>query len=391
MGVIYDKDNKRWVNPIDWSGVDRSMLAALAIAPWYFLQAAFGFFVAADPALIPFLDLALLDKVNAYLTFCGFLWLGIFAWAYYLRQTCEHHDLLEWVVILVSIPLVLPVAMVYGILVSSVLPGMVAVSMLGFFLFETRKMKVGVVFNIALVLGLGCLAVLGLVPVTLLYNEVPMVEGSLWWWLGQVMVAMYPLFCGILMTMFFLKGLHAREDKIRELSRKDGLTNIWNRRYLMEIFEHELLVSRRNDKPISFIMIDLDHFKSLNDNYGHKMGDRAIEVAAEVLQKALRTTDSLGRYGGEEFAAILPDCSVASAREVAERCRQAIESTTIEYNDVSVSLTASVGVATISDLSRVNADAIIDRADQALYKSKSGGRNKVSFYYDKVTMNLVNA
>ena len=121
------------------------------------------------------------------------------------------------------------------------------------------------------------------------------------------------------------------------------------------------------------------------------MGDRALEVSAKVLLDALRTTDSLGRYGGEEFAAVLPDCSVSAAREVAERCRAAIESTTVAYNGCSVKLTASVGATTVLDPSEVDIDTIIERADQALYTSKGAGRNRVSFFTDKPLMNLVRA
>lgn len=367
------------------------MLASAAIAPWYFLQALFGFFIQHRPEIIPFVDASILIKLNSYLLCCSLFWLAAFVVTLRLRKSQEKNDLLEWSLILISVPMVLPIVATYGILMSSVLSAMAAASILGLFLFETRKMVVAVFFNLGLSAAIGGIAFLGMVPVSFLHQEITLGLGALWWWIGQIIIAMYPLFCGILMTIFFLKGLRDREEKIRELSRKDGLTNIWNRRYLMEIFERELKVAKRNNKPISFIMIDLDHFKSINDNYGHKMGDAAIETASRVLQKALRTTDSLGRYGGEEFAAVLPDCSDVSAREVAERCRMAVEETIVKYNDMTVQLTASVGVATTSDLSKTGADAIIDQADKALYKSKASGRNKVSFFCDKVCMNLAGA
>lgn len=389
MGMIYDKNKNTLVNPIDWSGVDRCMLGALAIAPWYFMQAVFGSLLSSNPELVPFFDTNTLSKLNIYLFGCGCLWLAVLGCALYLRRNHDENKMLEWVVVLLPIPLVMPIVVVHGILTSSVLAGTVAVAMLGFFFFETRLMVVSVVFNIVLVSVVGLLAIAGAIPFTSLYENVAMGPGAYWWMVGQFMITMYPLFCGILMTMFFLKGLHDREDKIRELSRKDGLTNIWNRRYLMEIFERELHASQRSKTPISFIMIDLDFFKKLNDQYGHKMGDRALEVASKVLQTAIRSTDSLGRYGGEEFAAVLPDCTVGSAREVAERCRVAIESSSVEYNGVTVDLTASVGATTVVDSTDVNADTIIDRADQALYKSKDAGRNRVSFFIDRVYTNLV--
>ena len=121
------------------------------------------------------------------------------------------------------------------------------------------------------------------------------------------------------------------------------------------------------------------------------MGDKALEMAAQVLQSALRSTDHLGRYGGEEFAAILPNCNVGAAREVAERCRQAIESTIVTYNGVEINLTTSVGVTTVIKSANVSADTIIERADKALYQSKGDGRNKVSIHNEPVLMNLVSS
>ncbi|MDX1692179.1 MAG: GGDEF domain-containing protein [Ketobacteraceae bacterium] len=391
MGVIYNKNTRTLVNPMDWSGVDRVMLSALAIAPWDLLQAALGFFLVAHPDVIPFLDTGVLEALSYYLLGCGALWLIVLGIAIYLRRYQEHNELLEWLVLLLPIPLILPIASAYGILTSSVLSAIVAISMLGFFLFETRKMLVTVFLSFILIVVAIALAMTGLIPVKPLYREVAMGPGAYWWMGGQLLITIYPLFCGILMTMFFLKGLRAREDKIRELSRRDGLTNVWNRRYLMEIFEREVQVAKRNRAPISFIMIDLDHFKKINDEYGHKMGDRALECAAAVLKNALRTTDSLGRYGGEEFAVVLPDCSITAAREVAERCREAVEATTVEYNGCAIQLTASVGATTVIDPADVGIDTIIERADQALYKSKGAGRNRVSFFSDKPFMNLVRA
>ncbi|MCG8670874.1 MAG: GGDEF domain-containing protein [Pseudomonadales bacterium] len=389
MSSIYNKKNKTIVNPIDWCGVDRCMLGAFFIAPWYFMQAGFGFFLTSRPDLIPFLNSEVHTKLNYYLLACGLIWIGMFLISYHIRKTQTENKKLELVTVILPVPLVFAIVITHGILMSSVLAGLVAVSMLGFFLFETRLMVISVLFNAALVVIVSLLSFMEVIPFTSLYKEVYMGTGARWWMGGQIAITMYPLLCGIIMTKFFLKGLREREDKIRELSRKDGLTDIWNRRYLMEIFERELLLSKRADTPISFIMIDLDHFKKLNDEHGHKMGDKALEVAAQVLQSALRNTDYLGRYGGEEFAAILPNCNVGAAREVAERCRQAIESTIVTYNGVEINLTTSVGVTTVIKSANVSADTIIERADKALYRSKGEGRNKVSIHNEPVIMNLV--
>ncbi len=159
----------------------------------------------------------------------------------------------------------------------------------------------------------------------------------------------------------------------------------------MEIFERELKLSKRNGTPLAFIMVDLDFFKQINDKYGHKMGDKALEASASALQDALRETDYLGRYGGEEFAIVLPNCTEQDAADVSERCREVIESASIQYKDELVKLTASVGVASESDTSTLTPDTIIERADQALYRSKKAGRNRVSFFSEPLLMGLVNA
>jgi diguanylate cyclase (GGDEF)-like protein len=312
-------------------------------------------------------------------------------WALIARKSCAKSERLEWAIVLVSVPLVIPIAASYGVLFSSVLPAVVVVSMLGFFLFDARKMLVAVLFNLLLAALVGALVYLEIISVSFIYTQVTIEPGALCWWISQVCISLYPLATGILMTMFLLRGLDARECQIRNLSRKDGLTNIWNRRYLMEIFEREILASQRNGYPLSFIMIDLDYFKKINDTYGHKMGDRAIIIAAEALQKALRASDYLGRYGGEEFAAVLPNCNANSAWEVAERCRQTVENMAVEFSGYCAKLTVSVGVTTLNDLSKASADDIIDRADQALYRAKTSGRNRVSFYPEMSRINLASA
>ncbi len=384
MGVIYNKKTRKLVNPIDWSNIDKYLLAGVVIAPWYYIQAFFGYLIIQDPDLAPFINLHIQQQLNYYFILCGFFWILHALAAFLLRKTKEDNAVLRFVTMIMPVPMTIVIVLVNGALISSTLAGSAVVAMLGFFFFETKAMIRSVSFNMLLIAAAAILCAYDMVPYAQLYESVSDSGDTKVWMLAQFLITLYPATCGILMMMFFLKGLRDRESRIRELSRRDGLTGVWNHRYLMEIFERELLNTARQRNLLSFLMIDLDYFKKLNDQYGHKTGDKALEVAAQVLLKALRTTDYLGRYGGEEFAVVLPNCNVVSAREVAERCRKAIEDTIVEYNGFKVNITASIGVTTVTDANTVEPNDVIERADKALYHSKSKGRNCVSFYSEPV-------
>lgn len=162
-------------------------------------------------------------------------------------------------------------------------------------------------------------------------------------------------------------------------STRDSLTDLFNRRYLDEALGVEINRACRSGKPLSLVMFDLDYFKKLNDAHGHDAGDEALRVFARVLRDGLRAGDIACRYGGEEFALILPGANLEQALEIAERVRASLEEgTSGAYADPSLSgLTVSAGVATL-DSSASDAAALLIQADQALYEAKRGGRNQVA-------------
>jgi len=133
--------------------------------------------------------------------------------------------------------------------------------------------------------------------------------------------------------------------------------------------------ARRNQTPLAFVMLDMDHFKHINDTYGHLSGDRVIKSLAHLLKQRLRRSDSIGRYGGEEFAAILPDCGLAGARDVVEDIRHRFADLRFGQSNAEFSVTLSAGIATFPDID--DAEAVIRAADKALYAAKQGGRNRV--------------
>ncbi|MFW8591622.1 diguanylate cyclase [Glaciecola sp. 2405UD65-10] len=170
-------------------------------------------------------------------------------------------------------------------------------------------------------------------------------------------------------------------QRLKTISRVDGLTGLYNRRYWQERFDREFKLSKRNQSTHSLLMLDIDHFKSVNDNYGHQTGDEVIRHLATVIAKATRETDVAGRYGGEEFVILLPDTKLASAYTVAERIRTYVEQSVIEYESNELKYTCSVGLAEISaDYLRPN--LWIEAADQALYLAKTSGRNCIKSALD---------
>ncbi len=167
-------------------------------------------------------------------------------------------------------------------------------------------------------------------------------------------------------------------EKVEMLAVTDGLTGVSVRRHLMERLEGEIGRSKKFGFDVSFLMIDVDHFKDINDQFGHLVGDVVLKQTAETIKKNVRELDLVGRYGGEEFGVLLVETDRAGARFVAERIRAAIAERAFKAYDENLKTTVSIGCAT---LSKVCSDAglIIESADQALYEAKHQGRNRVRF------------
>lgn len=168
------------------------------------------------------------------------------------------------------------------------------------------------------------------------------------------------------------------QDILEYQSYIDGLTGLWNRAYLDQRLDAELDVSRRYDRSLSLLLGDIDHFKRLNDTYGHLFGDVALQGVGVCLREYSRRADIVTRYGGEEFAILLPDTQLEAAIVTAERLRAAIEAYSFEAHDERISVTMSFGLVCTRDLSSAPApERMIGCADEALYAAKDSGRNCV--------------
>jgi len=168
-------------------------------------------------------------------------------------------------------------------------------------------------------------------------------------------------------------------QRLHELSTLDGLTRQLNHRVIYDQLTVELERARRYRSPMSVVLCDFDHFKEINDTYGHLAGDAVLREGAGALRRCLRSTDLLGRYGGEEFLAVLPQVDLAGARMAAERLRQGLESSPVRLPDgVEVRVTASFGVASRDEMaSSETSDVLVSLADRRLYEAKAAGRNLV--------------
>ncbi len=174
-----------------------------------------------------------------------------------------------------------------------------------------------------------------------------------------------------------------RASEFQLMSITDPLTTLTNRRYLEERLAEELNRSKRYDYPMSFLMIDIDDFKSYNDNNGHQAGDKALQITAHCLKAALRSADVASRYGGEEFCILLPQTSLAEAGVIADRIRQRVSTTHFPHGKSQPlgHVTVSIGVASYSAIVN-SAEIVIAAADRALYKAKSLGKDRVEFYQE---------
>lgn len=180
---------------------------------------------------------------------------------------------------------------------------------------------------------------------------------------------------GMLGISHDITELHALKEELQKQTRTDSLTGIANRRSFFERAEHEFARSRRHGTPLSVLAIDIDHFKRINDDYGHPAGDIALREFAARCQHMLREEDLCARTGGEEFCILLPDTGIDAAHAIAERIRTDVLEHDIHAEHQQLRATASFGVTCI-DVADPNFGAVFSRADRALYSAKQGGRNR---------------
>jgi diguanylate cyclase (GGDEF)-like protein len=163
----------------------------------------------------------------------------------------------------------------------------------------------------------------------------------------------------------------------------DPLTNTFNRRHFLELSERKIRRSHTSHGHASFLLFDIDHFKKVNDEHGHIIGDQVLQEIAQTCMKNLRPDDVLGRFGGEEFVILLPETKLEDARHIAERLRLLIAETPIETEIGTIKTTISIGVAIKEKTTSMSIDQLLSRADRAMYRAKQAGRNRVIIWDER--------
>lgn len=179
-----------------------------------------------------------------------------------------------------------------------------------------------------------------------------------------------------LVTLRDISEIKSRENHLRRMASIDDLTQVANRRHFMATLNQEIGRARRYGHPVALLMVDVDHFKSINDQFGHDAGDRALRLLARVATKICRGADVVGRVGGEEFAILLPETRIEKALRVAERLRLTVAETPLMIGTKSVYMTVSIGVSAACGAA-CDSHQLLQRADAALYAAKHQGRNRV--------------
>ena len=183
-------------------------------------------------------------------------------------------------------------------------------------------------------------------------------------------------------TIFkFLSGADVEaqyHEEIYQMTIVDGLTQIYNKRYLRETLDREVVRARRHDRSMSLLMFDIDHFKRINDTYGHLVGDFVLRELARIIKARMRRDEVFARYGGEEFAIMLPETPLEGAVTLAEDLRERTRDHLFTFQADTIRLTISIGAALLSERDRDGTD-LVSRADERLYAAKNGGRNRVAY------------
>ena len=182
-----------------------------------------------------------------------------------------------------------------------------------------------------------------------------------------------------------LLRLSAVEQEMRSLASYDSLTGLLSRHAFFDSAGNYVPLAKREQKPFAVMIVDLDHFKSINDRYGHPAGDAVLRLFADIINSVARRSDIIGRLGGEEFAIVLPSTTTAEALEFSERLHGAIHKAVLKYKGAAIKYTASIGLTEFDTDSEDGIDELLARADLALYQAKQDGRNRTATFNPQLT------
>ena len=369
---------QRFSNPLDWSPIDRQILlgSLLILAPL-----SFSVWLLATLALAP----AYLDKDVTWLLLALYAvqlvaLIGFLVIAIPRRRRCDDWPAFENFIVISFIVNVAASSYATGTVFTQ---GLLVLSLglnIASALISIRKIYVAYIWVCLLILLAAGIGFSNALPPAPLFAKMPMqANGGLspGWLAFQVMIAVILLAITRISIAVISRWLE-RENLYREMSTIDGLTRLSNRRSFIERGLSEFQRAQRMTlKSVACVMVDLDHFKSINDTWGHHAGDAVLVAASSTLMESTRQYDEVGRYGGEEFAILMPGLSLEEAAAAAERIRENIAATRVDVDGQQLSVTASLGVSCFPGTGIFNLNDLLKAADQALYQAKESGRNRV--------------
>lgn len=368
---------RRLAAALEWSAVDKGLVIMAMSIPLYLQYLLWSLYVLARPDREQLVNVAVaidMMRLHAVLIVAGG---AIAAVGLFIRRRWP--DLLLFQHVTIQFFALSLVAASYGIGTMSFCAGLVLLGapIFGFILLDR------VAVWLATLVALTALAVLSYASSAGYLPYAPVVvppadADSHLFWTGSMFFFAAPFLIFItLMADEMLNWWRAREERIRQLSRTDALTGLHNRRSILETLEQEIIRAARQGSSLSVVILDLDHFKRINDTWGHPAGDQVLREAARVLRENVREADAVGRYGGEEFMIVLPGAGLDEARGVLERCRARLaDAEIVTEAKQCLRVSASFGLATAcaGDLA---AQRLIKSADEALYRAKAQGRNRI--------------
>jgi len=363
---------------LEWSAVDKSLTLIVMLIPLYFQYILWSVYVLNRPDRDQLIQVDVVHRfmrVEAWLILAG---ISIVLIGLMLRRRWPNLQLFQYVALqFYALSLVL---MSYSIGTLSFCSGVVLLGgpVFGFILHDRLPVWLAFITALIAIIGLSYASVFGYLPYAPVRMPTDNPASELFWMNSTVFFAAPFLIFLTLMADQMLAWWREREARIHQLSRTDALTNLHNRRSILDLLDQEVARVQRKPAPLSVVILDLDHFKMVNDTWGHPMGDRVLQIAARVLRESLREGDHVGRYGGEEFMLILPGTRLTDALNVLERCRQQlVAADVVTDSQEQLHITASFGLVCQDRTPLLASQQLIQHADEALYAAKANGRNRI--------------
>lgn len=361
---------------IESHATGRCLLAIVIVQPFVLAYLLTHAWALSSPEVRAGLHVDVVWALQAVLLGAEALLLGAAIWLWPQRRSTARRPGAEFLVALVIGVVYTAIPIAAGIFTAGPMMALLGVVVVGMLLFEWRVMLTVILLCGSALLAYFVAMLAEALPYAMAITSQAFDQGrARWWWVHWQSMVLYVGTPSVLIIIMLLFARHdALHQRLRQLSITDGLTRLSNRRHFMDRLQEALLHQQRSRQPLSVVLIDADHFKHINDRYGHAMGDQVLTTLAGVLTQCLRGPgDLVARLGGEEFGVLLPDTSLADAEAVCRRLQQQLKDA--RFSTAGASLIVTVSMGAVQCLG-VDAQALLRQADANLYRAKAAGRDR---------------